>query len=185
MFNAMKQSAKMFVLLILLNMVMLSCDSPDTVQPSRVIDFDREVNFSSTVMFWSQPIVYNDEFSKDVIRTELITSGISITKNLYKFQLEMSHITYLTEFGNSVNIEDGKIEIIGDGNDQISGTYTGFGSLTDDKRSIDYLIKIDGGTGHFTNAEGYLHGTSILQETNQDVRKLELEGTIVRNDNVM
>ena len=130
-------------------------------------------------------MVYNDELSKDVIRTELITSGISITKNLYKFQLNMSHITYTTEFGKSVNIEDGKIEIIGEGNDQIFGTYTGFGSLTDDEKSIDYLIKIEGGSGHFKNAEGYLRGISILHETNQDVRKLELEGTIVRNDNVI
>jgi len=178
----MKRSLKSLALLSMFCIILLSCDSSENDEPKPVINFGSDVKFASSVMFWHQPIIYNDERSKDVVRTELSTTGISQTKNLYNFELKMSHLAFKTEFGKSVKIDDGIFELYNEGGNKIYGVYEGYGSLSEVPKNVELLLKILGGTGHFAGAKGFLSGTSYQNGTYPGMRKLELEGTIIGID---
>ena len=175
----MKLSIKILVLLAILIPLFLGCDSSDTDTPKPAINFESQIKFSSAVIFWHQPIVYNDEQSKDMLRTELSATGISQTKYLYNFELNMSHLALKTAFGKSVKIDDGIFELYNESGNKIYGVYEGYGSLSEVPQNMELLLKIMGGTGQFDGVRGFLSGTSYLNGTYPGMRKMVLEGTII------
>lgn len=181
----MKLSIKILVLLAILTPLFLSCDSSDTDAPKPAINFESEIKFSSAVIFWHQPMVYNDEQANDMFRTELSAIGNSETKYLYNFELKMSHLALKTEFGKSVKIDDGIFELCNESGNKIYGVYEGYGSISEGPKNMELLLQIMGGTGQFYGIRGFLSGTSYQDCTYTGMRKMELNGTIVRKNNSM
>lgn len=171
--------SKLFVSAIIVCSILLwSCNSTDQdVTPGKIV-FGQDIAFSSSLYFRNQPSSYNDEESSERIKTTLQTTGVSDSRHFYRFSLEMSHVATRQEQGKSVRISEGTFLLSGTDQQSIYGTYQGYGDLTHDPEDMAIFLIINGGTGDFEGASGYLNGIGSLKDGQPNVRKLVLDGTI-------
>ena len=78
--------------------------------------------------------------------------------------------------GNNVSWLDGSFTITGTHDNNISGVYTGYGTIEDGNVSVDIVFFPQDGCGDFCNAYGQLNGS--FTTTTPDVYELTLDGTI-------
>lgn len=164
---------------MIFGIITLACDS-DAEDPIPMIQFDKQIKFSSTLSIWNQPTVLNNEYAKDVKQTEYVTEGVSITKYLTRYHLEMSHVAYETEFGKSMRIEKGHFEIAGMDGNSIYGTYEGYGNLASGPVEMSLIFIVTGGTGYYESAGGNFNATTVVYEPNSAALVLEIKGYILR-----
>lgn len=155
--------------------------NPDAELPSPKIEFDKQIKFSTNVSIWNQPTILNHEFSNEKNKTYYSSAGVSTSKKLLNYQLEMSHIAIATEFGQSMRVVDGEFEILGEDGNAVYGIYEGYGDLSQNRVSLDLLLKITRGTGYYSNAKGYLRMKSIIYEPHAPALFLKVDGYIIRD----
>jgi hypothetical protein len=149
--------------------------------PSPKIEFEKQIKFSTNVSIWNQPTKLNHEFSNEKNKTYYSSAGVSSSKKLLNYQLEMSHVAIQIEFGKSVRVEDGEFEIMGKDGDTVFGIYSGYGDLSQKSINLDLILKITGGTGYYSDAQGYLKMKSKIYEPHSSALFFKLDGYIIRD----
>ncbi len=175
----MKTSVKIVMLILLFSL--FNCSNPDTETVKPEIVFDKQIKFFTTVSIWNQPTVINHEYANEKERTHYSSTGVSYAKKLTKYELEMSHIAYQILYSESIKIEDGKFEILGEEGDSIFGTYEGYGDPSQKTLSLDLLLSITGGTGFYENASGYFEMKTKVYEPHSSSLFFEVKGYIIRD----
>jgi hypothetical protein len=173
----MKKSVNLLKTILLFTL--FNCN-PDTEIPAPNIEFEKQIKFFATVSLWNQPTILNPEYSKEKAKTHYETQGRSDSKNLYNYQLNMSHFAMLIEFGKSIHVQDGKFEMLGNDGHSIFGTYEGYGDLSHESIGLDLLLTVKGGTGFYSNAKGFLEMKTQVYEPHSSALFFEVEGYIIR-----
>lgn len=173
----MKKSVNIAKFILLFSL--FNCN-PNTEIPAPQIEFERQIKFFTTVSLWNQPTILNHEYSKEKNKTHYEIQGKSESKKLSSYRLEMSHVANVIEPGNSVRVEDGEFEIMGKDGHGISGTYEGYGDLTQKSIHLELLLKINGGTGFYSDAKGFLKMQTKVHEPHSTSLFFEVNGYIVR-----
>jgi hypothetical protein len=109
-----------------------------------------------------------------------VTEGVSNTKYLTRYRLEMTHVAYETEFGKSMRIEQGHFKITGMDGHSIFGTYEGYGDLASEQPNMNLLFVVVVGTEYYEDAGGSFSATIVIYEPHSPTLSLELQGYILK-----
>ena len=146
----MKTLSKTFGL-FMFGLVLTACesDNPDPLG----LPTEPQTSFAATVSWSSSGNSIGSSWATPFVQRQFRGSGTADL--LSDVTMESAHTEIYRSY-DSFDIENGQITLTGESEEQIYAVYSGSGSRTYGHEELNLKCTVQGGTGRFSNATGYL-----------------------------
>ncbi len=144
------------------------------------IRFDYDLKFTCNSSLWNQFAGNKSWLPDQQNKHELKTSLICTSNTFGTYDLVMSHISFKSDFGETIRMGEGIFSLSGDNGQMIYGTYEGYVDHHKNRKDVMLFLSIKGGTGDYTGARGSLSAICVSDRKNSELKHLTLKGSVRR-----
>lgn len=175
----MKNSRKVLGIMLSVALFILLACQEETITPVNSNDHSTTIQIDGTLFSFSPTQFYNNPESGEAVYSQFSASGSSDAQEMEQLTISHYYLAVLQKDGK-IQYKEGEFNIYGTSENSLFGTYFGTGYMDDSGFSAEWTLKVEGGTGVYEGATGYL---MEYIESEQDapsdlVYKVELSGSI-------